>query len=62
MRDDLNRARIVITNYHAFQRREILATPKLAKEVLGAGQFNALYCQWPGAVRFVKRHLHEGPL
>jgi type III restriction enzyme len=35
MRDDLQRARIVITNYHAFQRRETLEAPKLAKEVLG---------------------------
>jgi hypothetical protein len=26
------------------------------------GQFNALYCQWRGAVGFMKRHLHEGPL
>jgi type III restriction enzyme len=35
MRDDLNRARIVITNYHAFQCRETMEAPKLAKEVLG---------------------------
>jgi type III restriction enzyme len=34
MRDDLQRARIVITNYHAFQRRETLVAPKLAREVL----------------------------
>nr|WP_294512003.1 DEAD/DEAH box helicase family protein [uncultured Rhodopila sp.] len=35
MRDDLNRARIVITNFHAFKRRETIEMPKLAKEVLG---------------------------
>jgi len=35
MRDDLQRARIVITNYHAFQRRETLVAAKLAREVLG---------------------------
>lgn len=35
MRDDLNRARIAITNYHAFQRRETMEATKLAKEVLG---------------------------
>ena len=35
MRDDLNRARIVIGNFHAFQRRETLEAPKLAKVVLG---------------------------
>ncbi len=35
MRDDLNRARIVITNYHAFKPRETMEAPKLAKEVLG---------------------------
>ena len=28
----------------------------------GPGQFNALYCQWDGAVGFMKGHLHEGPL
>src|SRR3954470_23611651 len=27
-----------------------------------SGQFNALYCQLHGAVGFMKRHLHEGPL
>ncbi len=35
MRDDLNRARIVITNFHAFQKRETMEAPKLAKAVLG---------------------------
>jgi type III restriction enzyme len=35
MRDDLNRARIVIANFHAFQRRETMEGTKLAKEVLG---------------------------
>ncbi len=35
MRDDLQRARIVITNFHAFQKRETLEAPKLAKAVLG---------------------------
>jgi type III restriction enzyme len=35
MRDDLQRARIVITNFHAFQKRETLEAPKLAKSILG---------------------------
>ncbi len=35
MRDDLHRARIVLTNFHAFQRRETLEAPKLAKAILG---------------------------
>ena len=35
MRDDLQRARIVITNFHAFGRRETLDAPKLAKAILG---------------------------
>ncbi len=35
MRDDLNGARIVITNFHAFQHRETLDAPKLAKAILG---------------------------
>lgn len=35
MRDDLNRARIVITNFHAFQRRETMEASRLAKETLG---------------------------
>ena len=32
---ELNQARIVITNYHAFQLRERVKTSKLAKELLG---------------------------
>lgn len=35
MRDDLQRARIVITNYHAFQRRETIEAPRLTKAILG---------------------------
>ena len=35
MRDDLNRARIIITNFQAFKRRETMDAPKLTKEVLG---------------------------
>ena len=35
MQGDLNRARIVVTNFHAFQKRETLEAPRLAKEVLG---------------------------
>ena len=35
LRDGLQRARIVITNYHAFQKRETLEAPKLAKTILG---------------------------
>ncbi len=35
MRGGLQRARIVVTNYHAFQRRETLEAPKLAKTIRG---------------------------
>ena len=35
MRDDLNRARVVITNFHAFKRRDTMDAPKLVKGVLG---------------------------
>ena len=35
MRDTLQQARVVITNYHAFQRRETMEAPKLAKAILG---------------------------
>jgi type III restriction enzyme len=35
MRDDLNRARVVISNFQAFRRRETLEAPKLAKAILG---------------------------
>lgn len=35
MRDDLQRARVVVTNFHAFKRRETLEAPKIAKEILG---------------------------
>jgi type III restriction enzyme len=34
MRDDLQRARVVITNFHAFRKRETLEAPKLAKAIL----------------------------
>ncbi len=34
-RDAVQHARVVITNYHAFQRRETLEAPKLAKAILG---------------------------
>jgi len=34
LRDDLQRARIIITNFHAFKKRETLEAPKLAKEIL----------------------------
>jgi type III restriction enzyme len=35
LRDRLQRARIVITNYHAFKARETMEAPKLTKEILG---------------------------
>ena len=35
MRDDIYRARVVITNFHAFQKRETSEAPKLAKAILG---------------------------
>jgi type III restriction enzyme len=39
MLDDVRKARLVITNYHAFKLRETLTVPKLTKEILkGRGQ------------------------
>lgn len=35
LRDRMQRARIVITNYHAFRPRETIEAPKLTKEILG---------------------------
>jgi type III restriction enzyme len=35
LRDRLQRARIVITNFHAFKPRETMEAPKLTKEILG---------------------------
>ena len=35
LRDRLQRARIVITNYHAFKARETMQAPKLVKGILG---------------------------
>jgi type III restriction enzyme len=35
MRDDLHHARVVITNFHAFQRREASEASPLAKKVIG---------------------------
>jgi hypothetical protein len=35
MRDDLGRAKVVITNYHALRRREKLKASKLTKDLLG---------------------------
>jgi type III restriction enzyme len=35
MRDDLQRARVVITNFHAFKKRDMLEGSKLAKHILG---------------------------
>jgi type III restriction enzyme len=35
LRDKLQRARIVITNFHVFKARETIEAPKLTKEILG---------------------------
>ncbi|MBS1717343.1 MAG: DEAD/DEAH box helicase family protein [Armatimonadetes bacterium] len=44
--DQLNRAKIVITNYHAFKQREKIEAPKLVKSVLGQGE-NSLFTETP---------------
>jgi type III restriction enzyme len=36
--DQLGRAKILITNFHAFQQRELISAPKLSKKMLGAGE------------------------
>lgn len=38
LRDDLGQAKIIITNYHAFQLREKVAVAKIAKSILAEGQ------------------------
>ena len=35
LRDDLGRAKVVITNFHAFRRRETVKAAKVTKEILG---------------------------
>lgn len=35
LRDDLGRAKVVITNFHAFKRRETVKAPKVTKQILG---------------------------
>ncbi len=35
LRGDLGRAKVVITNFHAFKRREMLKAPKTTKQILG---------------------------
>jgi hypothetical protein len=52
-------AELVFPSEHSFNRLKSFLKYRRIEQ---PGQFNALYCQWPGAVRFVKRHLHEGPL
>lgn len=59
MRDDLQRARVVVTNFHAFRPRETLDAPKLAKEVLGgrAGPVSTLETQGQMVQRVCKELL-----
>ena len=40
MLDDIGKAQIVITNYHAFKRRETMDAPKLSKAILQGRQDN----------------------
>lgn len=44
--EQLNRAKIVITNYHAFKLREKIVAPKLVKSVLGQGD-TSLFTETP---------------
>lgn len=53
----LQQAKIVITNFHAFQLRETVAAGKLTKDILGAGKSNA-FTESPGEmVRRVCREM-----
>ena len=53
--EDLGQAKILITNYHAFQQREKIAAGKLTKSILGQGQEN-LFTETPDEmVRRVSR-------
>jgi len=54
---DLGRAKILVTNFHAFQRRETVAAGKLTKRLLGADETGA-FTETPGQmVRRVCREL-----
>lgn len=44
--EELNRAKILVTNYHAFQLREKVEAPKLVKSILGGGE-KTLFTETP---------------
>jgi type III restriction enzyme len=55
--DQLGRAKILITNFHAFQQRELISAPKLSKKMLGAGE-TGIFTETPDQmVRRVCREL-----
>ena len=43
--DQLQRARIVITNFHAFIRREQINSPRLTKEILGSEEKEGIFLE-----------------
>ena len=55
--DELGRAKIVITNFHAFKPRELVKTGKLTKSILAHGQASALTETPDQMVRRVCREL-----
>ena len=48
MLDDLRKARVVITNYHAFKRKERLQAPKLTRQILGGRDGEASFLESEG--------------
>ncbi|MDO8588668.1 MAG: DEAD/DEAH box helicase family protein [Armatimonadota bacterium] len=56
-RDDLNKAKLVITNFHAFKCRETIKAGKLTKAILGNGEKNAFTETPDQMVRRVCREL-----
>ena len=48
MLDDLRKARVVITNYHAFKRKDRLQAPKLTRQILGGRDGEASFLESEG--------------
>jgi type III restriction enzyme len=58
LREDLYRAKVVITNFHAFKRRETVKAPKATKQILGGrAEEVGLFTETPD--QMVRRVLRE---
>jgi len=55
--EDLGKAKIIITNFHAFKQRELVSAGKLTKSILTKGQSNSLVESPDQMVRRVCREL-----